>query len=118
MALTKGIVERSKANGGSTTYISTGLAVTTGFALALSKKTETMVNNLTPEVIEDFIKKYYERFLKQEGNFLGTWFNNGQWHIDVSETFYYKEKALELAKQRELIAIYDLNKGEIIYIPY
>ena len=48
--------------------------------------------------------------------FAGGWLDNGLAYLDVSKHFTDKNKALEFARQEKQIAIYDIEKGESIYL--
>ena len=48
--------------------------------------------------------------------FVGGWLDNGLVYLDVSKHFTDKSKALEFARQEKQIAIYDIKKGESIYL--
>ena len=115
--IAEGVVNRSQSNGGSTTYTSTGLAA----AVAIKNSPEQKVPELTKEVVIKYIEDNYDSFLKHEGNFLGTWYNDGLWYLDVSEVLVgknKKEEALRLGKERGQKAIYDLYQGEELFVDY
>lgn len=54
--------------------------------------------------------------LKSNENYLGTWEDNGKIYIDISINFTSKEKALQVAKSNNQLAIFDLQKMESIYL--
>ena len=53
---------------------------------------------------------------KKLNAFVGGWLDNGLVYLDVSKHFTDKDKALEFARQEKQIAIYDIEKGESIYL--
>ena len=116
--IAEGIVARSQSNGGSTTYVDTGLAVTGGYAVAIAGSPEETYGNLDEDIVKDYIERNYDSYLKGSGHYLGTWLDGGTWYLDVSEVLIGKDKkieALKLAKDRGEKAIYDLYNGETIY---
>lgn len=115
--LAEGVYNRSLASGGSTTYTNTGLAVTTGYALAAVKEANQRVPELTPEIIRKYIEKYYDPYLKREGVYLGTWKRpDGEWDLDCSITLLDKKQAIEQAKNSKEDAIYDLFEDKQIFV--
>lgn len=54
--------------------------------------------------------------LKSNENYLGTWEDKGKIYIDISANFSSKEKALQVAKNNNQIAIFDLQEMESIYL--
>lgn len=116
-ALTTGIYSRSIQNGGSTTYVDTGLAVNpTGYMVAKSNSNEQVIseNDFSPRSIEQYIKQNINN-LREENTFLGTWLNDGKWYLDSSERINGCILAMKLAIDRNQIAIYDLARNESIY---
>ena len=119
--IAEGVVSRSLSNGGSTTYTSTGLACTTGYALAVENSPEETYGELTTDIVTAYIEKHYDNFLKNEGNFLGIWNDDGTWVLDVSEVILGESEdtkltALKVAKSRGEKAIYDLYNSETVYV--
>lgn len=119
--IAEGVVSRSLSNGGSTTYTSTGLACTTGYALAVAGSPEETYGDLTTDIVKGYIEKHYDNFLKNDGNFLGIWKDGGTWVLDVSEVILGESEdnkltSLKLAKSRGEKAIYDLYNSETLYV--
>lgn len=52
--------------------------------------------------------------LSQPGCCLGTWLDNGQISLDISQRFLDKDEAIAAAKARNQIAIFGLENGEDI----
>lgn len=115
--LAKGIVERSKTNEGSVTYISTGLAMAIGFAVPFNKRfAEASIDGLTAELIKDFVEDYYYAFLRQDSFFLSTWFKNRKWCLGVSSVVLYEKTAIEIAKKDGVETIYDISNKKVIHV--
>lgn len=121
--LSNDIYNRSLQNNGSTTFLDTGLAVTTGYLVAGLKGAPSWIGStLTPDIIEEFINKCYEDWFKntniEHRYYLGTWLNknNNKWYLDVSHDAGSETNAINLCKERGEQAYYDMLKGTDIYI--
>lgn len=67
------------------------------------------------KLIKSLVKNNFN-LLKSEKNYLGTWEDKGKIYIDISTNFINKEKALQVAKENNQIAIFDLNSMKSIYL--
>lgn len=120
--LAEKVYQRSLQNGGSTTYVDTGIAVTTGFLVAGLGALEWIGTTLTPDIIEEYISKVYDSWFKDSNNvkryFLGTWLNkqNNKWYLDVSQDAGSEQAAIALCKERNEVAYYDMLKSTDVYI--
>jgi len=112
--LAKGVVERSKVNGGSVVYPTTGLEVATGFTVAVNKNVTAETSELTTKVLEDFIDSRYHDFLQYDDNFLVVRFNSGKWYVEVADVVLYQKTAVEAAKKRGVTVIYDIANKKTI----
>ena len=72
----------------------------------------------TPLTTELYIAANAKQHLQYAPNFLGMWYNekDGNWYYDVSEHIADKDLALQLAKERKQLAIFDCSTGESIYL--
>lgn len=121
--LAENIYNRSIQNGGSTTFVDTGLAVTTGYLVAGLQNAPSWVGtSLSTQIIEKFIYSCYDNWFKQANSekryYLGTWLNkaNNKWYLDISHDAGSEKNAIDLCKERGEIAYYDMQKGEDVYI--
>jgi len=115
--LITGIYARSIHNGGSTTYVDTGIAVNPrGYMVAKANSNEQVIceADFSPRTIERYIKQNINN-LREDNTFLGTWLNDGKWYLDSSERISGCILAMKLAIDRNQLAIYDLARNESIY---
>ena len=115
------VYNRSRQNGGSSTYMSTGLSINKnnkGYMVAKQNSNEKVLTDkeFTPIELERYAKENIEK-LQEENAFLGTWFNdeNGNWYLDSSEKIDSCILAMKLAIDRNQIAIYDIEREDSIY---
>ena len=120
--LAEDIYNRSLSNNGSTTFVDTGLPVTTGFLVAGLGAPSITTNSLNQDIIKKYIEDNYEQWFKGTHNsrryFLGTWLDTrtNTWYIDVSHDAGSKENAINICKQRGEKAYYDMLLGKDVYI--
>jgi len=67
------------------------------------------------EIIRDYTRKWKDE-LSQPGKFLGAWRDGDLFYLDVATVVESREKAMEMGKETNQLAIYDLGAGESIYI--
>lgn len=124
--LAKNIYEVSVKNGGSTTYINTGIPVVNGNIAAELSAPVLKVKTLTPAFIENYIRKVYDiwfKGLKANRYFLGLWYykEEREWHINISKDIGSEDDALEYCRLNGLRAFYALNYcgyyyGKTVYV--
>lgn len=104
----------TKANGGVTISLK-GEVPTEGFSVATSKATEHTVPQETFSKADtlSYIAKNFDA-LKQEGNYIGAWLDNGKIYLDVPTVFKDVKKAAQAAKAADQLGIFDLSKFETI----
>lgn len=91
---------------------------TTGYMVALKGHEVTyLCDNMDMEkqIIREFVNSNQE-LLHVEGMYFGAWYNkeNKRTYLDVSTNFQSKRKALEVARDNEQLAIWDVvNQVEI-----
>lgn len=124
--LAKNIYEVSVKNGGSTTYINTGIPVVSGNIAAELSAPVLKVKTLTPAVIENYIRTVYNDWFKglnANRYFLGLWYykEEREWHINISKDIGSEDDALEYCRLNGLRAFYELNYcgyyyGKTVYV--
>ncbi len=77
-------------------------------------KESAMLEELTNKII-DYYEEHKENLTPY--TFIGVWFDktDGIWYLDLSELILDKSKAIDLARERKQIAIYDCANRETIY---
>lgn len=104
------IVQLTKENGG---FTYTGnLTKEQRYSVGLGIH-ETVLEELTAQDILNYVE-----IVNQYGVVFGTWFNqdNKKYYLDLVEIHENKELALQVAKLRDEIAIYDLKENEEIKV--
>jgi len=100
-------------NGGVTINIETGAVVDKGFAVGI-------INGPVYENLQDVNVGEILGFLHdyQEEGYVGSWQNpeTGIIYIDISEVYETKEEAAIVALLTTESAIYDIEKGETIFV--
>ena len=112
MNLTK-VLETAIANKGISYSISTGnYNVTTGYMVSIQGQ-EWKVNTINDDILKFYIKHHLNE-LWDEDRFLGIWYNDGYWYLDVSINVDGLDEAIKLGKEGSQIAIWDCAKAEEI----
>ena len=112
------LLDYVKENGGvsySTVY--GNLSGKKGYAVSIYKEREVVIPY--PELTETEVRNYYfenAELLAQPEHFLGIWVENDTAYLDVSVMVRLKAEALELAKEKNQLAIFDLRKLETVYV--
>ena len=105
-------------NNGASYNITTGiLNPNSGFFVSLPNR-EQQINreDFNTSILADFINNNSD-LLSNENNFVGGWIENDIVYLDVSEQIADKRTALNLGVQRNQLAIYDANNGNVISLP-
>jgi hypothetical protein len=105
-------------NNGASYNITTGiLNPNSGYFVSLPNREQQINrNNFKESVLFDFIYNNID-LLSNENNFVGGWIENDIVYLDVSEQIADKRTALNLGVQRNQLAIYDANNGNVISLP-
>lgn len=82
------------------------------------KGQEIKVNKNNIEEIKKEIEKKREFIQDKEGLFIGLWLDNEIMYIDISIHIIDYLEALEVARNNEQLAIYDLKNNDSIYLTY
>jgi hypothetical protein len=114
----KKILDHVRENGGvSYSVVYGNLSGKKGYAVSIYKDREVILpySELTEAEVRNF---YYENaeLLAQPEHFFGIWVDNGNAYLDVSVIVRLKADALKLAKEKNQLAIFDLNKLETVYV--
>ena len=88
-----------------------------GFAVGIFKNKEKRIASpiLSTEHLAEFVE-FVEDQLRVPGCCIGGWLVAGIWYLDVSVLMPTFESAIELAKEHDQIAIYNLSTHETIYL--
>lgn len=102
------------ANGGVTFNISKGNMVgTNNYAVAAYPERAEILPGIDFDKVEEYILKN-EDLLNNPENSFGAWAHNGQVYLDIVATIPDVHKAIELGRQHNQIAIWDLKNGKEI----
>lgn len=112
---TKKIKELAIRNGGFSLN-SDGISPTTGYMISCKDLYKINLSELTPDKLNDAIKE-----ATKINGYIGGWLDTetndkDNFYLDISINIQDKNKAIELAKQNNQLAIYDIATGESIYL--
>lgn len=107
----KNIVKETLKNGGSSTSLLNKSA--NGFMVSVKDCAIIPVNDFNVKALKKVITKNIE-LLSNPSNFLGTWIDNGNVYIDISESINDRETAIKLGKERHQLGIYDISNQQTI----
>ena len=88
-----------------------------GFMVSL-KGQEAKIDKNDIQGIQKEIEKKREFIKDKKGLFVGLWVNNDVIYVDVSIHIIDYLEALEVARNNEQLAIYDLKNNDSIYLTY
>lgn len=74
---------------------------------------ETISETLNLDIIIAYIKHRASE-LSELDAYLGIWYKNNQWYLDVSEHFLNRNMAIKYGKANKQLAIWDCELGEEI----
>jgi hypothetical protein len=104
-------------NGASYSIVNGILNPNSGYFVSLPNREQQINrNDFNTSILADFINNNSD-LLSNENNFVGGWIENGIVYLDVSEQIADKRTALNLGVQRNQLAIYDANNGNVISLP-
>lgn len=80
---------------------------------------ETQVDTLEKalDTIEEY-KALYSDILENDKNYIGVWYDNGTYYIDISMHVMNKDNAIKLAKDNLQKTIFDIKNGTNICLDY
>jgi len=111
----KEIIEETVLNGAITYDYVNEKSLFTGYAVSIYPKRERSLKSLREKYLIHYIHENYDLLIK-EPNCLGIWYHNGYYILDVVQVVFDLGVALEIARENDQIAIYDLDKGREIII--
>ena len=114
---TKKIMEIIKNEGATLDYNYNSFNSNIGFMVSL-KGQEVKVNKNDIENIKKEVDKKREFIKDKKGLFIGLWLEDDILYIDISVHIINYLKALEVARNNEQKAIYDLKNSNSIYLTY
>lgn len=121
---THALSQRARDFGGYTYRISDGTFPTSGFAVAVAKGPELQLDHCpTPDDIAAFAAQHADiiragNIVFKGGVCLGAWDAAGTWYLDISVVCRTLDEALVLGRQNHQMAVYDLEAGNPIAIPW
>jgi hypothetical protein len=114
--ITNKILQTIHNNGGITYNLTNGdMSGTPNYAVSIYPDRERIVDGIDFDILEGFIDDN-EDLLKDPANSLGAWTHDGKVYLGISVTISDRMKAVELAKQNNQIAIWDLQNNKEISI--
>ncbi len=89
-----------------------------GYSVAVFKATERVVDrpNLTAADIAAYAKEHSKYLEAYPDAFIGTWVDSGKSYLDISRHISDRAEALALAAKHQQKVIFDLGKGESVYL--
>ena len=113
----KKIMEIIKNEGATLDYNYNNFSSNVGFMVSL-KGQEVKVDKNNIEEIKKGVEKKREYIKDKKGLYVGLWLDNEIMYIDVSIHIIDYMEALEVARNNDQKAIYDLQKNNSIYLTY
>lgn len=118
----KHVLKSTRINGGATIDL-TGAPVSRShgyFVAGMPEGVATLDKGDTQAAL-DMLNFYFDLISTPEyessyGKFLGTWIDGDDLYIELSEYVPNKEIAMNLARERGELAIFDIANGESIYL--
>lgn len=111
------VVEDTLANGGLTIKPFQNEKPETGYMVALEGyELQVPVTEFFTGVVADYIGQHAQKLMANPSLCLGTWVNEGIVYLDLSENISSKEQALELGKERNQLAIFNLETFEEVTV--
>jgi len=109
-------VQAIATSGGFSVQPVTGEVPGSGFMVAIFKGVERVVTRaeFSGQLVADFVGQHAALFQAAENAFLGGWLDGGQVYLDVSVNVPTLEAALELGREHDQLAVYDVASGTSI----
>lgn len=112
-----GVVEDTLKDGGLTIKPFTGEKPASGYMVALpGYELQVPVTEFFTGIVADYIGEHAQKLMDNPSLCLGTWVNEGTVYLDLSENIASRDKALELGKEREQLAIFNLETFEEVAV--
>lgn len=102
-----------KMNGGATlTSELDGATLNGGYMVSLhGHELKTSIDLLTFEMLED-----YKQIAECNNAYIGFWMDGADLYVDVSINVHEEAEALKIAQDNKQLAIYNISKGESVYL--
>ena len=111
------VVEDTLANGGLTIKPFQNEKPETGYMVALEGfELKVPVSEFFTGVVADYIGEHAQKLMSNSALCLGTWVNEGIVYLDLSENIASRDKALELGRERNQLAIFNLETFEEVVV--
>ena len=111
------VVEATLKNGGLTIKPFTGEKPDSGYMVALEGfELKVPVAEFFTGVVADYIGEHAKALMDNSSLCLGTWVNEGTVYLDLSENVPNREKALELGRERNQLAVFNLETFEEVVV--
>lgn len=111
------VVEDTLKDGGLTIKPFTGEKPSGGYMVALQGyELQVPMSEFFTGIVADYIGQHAQKLMDNPSLCLGTWVNEGTVYLDLSENIQSREKALELGKERNQLAIFSLADMEEVTI--
>ena len=111
------VVEDTLANGGLTIKPFQNEKPETGYMVALEGyELQVPVSEFFTGIVADYIGEHAQKLMSNPALCLGTWVNEGIVYLDLSENVGSREQALALGKERNQLAIFNLETFEEVTV--
>lgn len=111
------VLDRLDADGGCTVSLSFGKTPRTGYQVGgVSWCLSRQRKYLWVGSIVDFIQAHAVQLHSDHGYHLGAWLKDDKVYLDVTETIYDREAAIEAAKDRGELAVWDNKRMEEVQV--
>ncbi len=111
------VVEDTLKDGGLTIKPFTGEKPASGYMVALQGyELQVPVEQFFTGIVADYIGQHAQKLMDNPALCLGTWVNEGTVYLDLSENIASRDKALELGKERNQLAIFNLETFEEVTV--
>ena len=111
------VVEDTLANGGLTIKPFTGEKPSGGYMVALQGyELQVPLSEFFTGVVADYIGEHAQKLMDNPSLCVGTWVNEGSVYLDLSENVPSLDKALELGRERNQLAVFNLSTFEEVVV--
>ena len=111
------VVEDTLANGGLTIKPFTGEKPSGGYMVALEGfELKVPLSEFFTGVVADYIGEHAQKLMSNPALCLGTWVHEGSVYLDLSENVGSLDKALELGRERNQLAVFNLETFEEVTV--
>ena len=116
MINTKQLLDKIFTDGGFSVQVASGLIPSSGYMVSIQGCEEIYYSeDVTDDTIPGYITRHNKPLLLP-GSYLGGWIDGCKVYLDVSINLDNLQDALNLARENSQLAIFDLSRGESIYL--